>query len=283
MLVSFILCATLICVSTPVLAESAASAVSTPASKAANSVYSNDVNLIAEGGTLERPEQTFVVTHGLGGTSHGDRFEMLAHLLKQEFPNANVYRIDWTRPATAEMFGLPIPWQVAKRIDGVAAVAAAELRQAGIDPHQTTLIGESFGDYVNCGIARELGGVKTILAFNPANELGGYEPPDIRGLAVQSVTFISFSDCDTHRKIAQRTLLLDTPDISDPFAQHRYGIQWLCHTLEQHDDSWVKMEHAIPQAEDSRFDGTVLADGSLDARQPLIVRSVSNKEVFAAR
>ncbi|MFZ1006959.1 MAG: hypothetical protein WAN65_08990, partial [Candidatus Sulfotelmatobacter sp.] len=134
-----------------------------------------DVTLIAEGKMSPLAPRTFVITHGMGGTTSGDRFELLARQLKENFPEANVFRIDWSKPATATtFFGLPNPWIVAGRIDGVAAQAAQQLRAIDVDPQQVTLIGESFGVYVNQRIARALGGVQGMLAFNPASEEGGY-------------------------------------------------------------------------------------------------------------
>jgi hypothetical protein len=225
--------------------------------------------LVLEGTATPAAVQNFIVTHGMGGTSRGDRFELLARELKAHFPEANVYRIDWTRQSTAVLFGLPNPWAVALRINGVAAVAAEMLRSIGIDPHRTTFIGESFGNYVNYVIARELGGVESIIACNPANEIGGYLPPDLESVSEQSISIISRSEYDTHRKIAKWSVLLET-EVDDPLEQHRYGVQWLCNTLRRQDDSWVLLERNFSQADAVHFNGTALPDGSLIDEQPLL-------------
>ncbi len=227
-----------------------------------------DVNLAPVGTLSTKAPRTFIVTHGLGGTRPGDRFHQLASELKTRFPQANVVRLDWTRPATAEVWGMPNPWAVAPRINDVAAAATAKIREMGIDPQNMTLIGESFGNYVNFRVAKELEGVDTLLVFNPASEMGGYAPPDMRGAARRTVAFASRSSCDTQRKIADCSLLLQTPDGLDGFAQHRWGIQWFCCTLQRQDLGWALALPTIPSADDTHFDGVVLADGSLDGTQP---------------
>jgi hypothetical protein len=228
-----------------------------------------DVRLVPEGPISPAPVPTFVVTHGMGGTRAGDRFSLLAQRLKVAFPEANVYRVDWSPLAKAEIpFGLPNPWAVAKRIDRVAAQAAQLLDAAGVDPAQTTLIGESFGVYVNAQVARTLGGVRGMLAFNPASEAAGYAPPDLRTLADDSWALASASVFDARRKIAERSLFLAAPPDLGPYGQHTFGIVWLRHTLDRGDVSWVLFRRSIPLGPADRFDATAHSDGSLQNEQP---------------
>jgi hypothetical protein len=205
----------------------------------------------------------------MGGTAAGDRFDLLARGLKAAIPEANVYRVDWTPLAKDEsLFGLPNPWAVARRIDGVAARAAELLDEAGVEPAQTTLIGESFGVYVNAQIAETLGGVYGMLACSPASEAGGYAPPDLRTVAEDSWALVSASVFDAHLKIAERSLFLAAPADLGPYGQHTFCIEWLRQTLERGDVSWVLLRRNIPLGSADRFDATAATDGSLENEQP---------------
>ena len=117
-----------------------------------------------------------MIAHGLGGTVPEDRFCQLALEIKRTNPNANVLLIDWSSTAAQTRYGFPRIWHIAGCLDAIAADAASGLSSLEIDPDHTTLIGESFGVYVQGQIAKALGGVRHILAFNPASETGGYEP-----------------------------------------------------------------------------------------------------------
>jgi hypothetical protein len=75
------------------------------------------------------------------------------------------------------------------QIDGVGDEAAKKLGSLGVAADRVTFIGESFGHYVNARIAKQVGGVERIIVMNPASELGGYPPPDLRRCARVSWSF----------------------------------------------------------------------------------------------
>lgn len=204
------------------------------------------VQVRAAGGLVADPEWTYVVCHGMWGTQAGDRFERLGAAIKRQFPQSNVLLLDWTKSASAGG-GIFMAWRVAKNIDPVADEAAARLKGLPLDPARTTLIGESFGNYVNARAAKQLGGVGRILAFNPASELGGYTPPDLKAAAAAAWSFHSWSAYDTSRQIAHRELFLETAAGASELAQHMHGIAWLSERLEAGDQSWLLAEQPVPE------------------------------------
>jgi pimeloyl-ACP methyl ester carboxylesterase len=229
------------------------------------------IRLRSHGELHNSPSRTFVVTHGYNGTREEDRFQQLAWTLKRSFPDANVYLVDWSKLARDKgMFGLPNPWAVARRIDAVGRQAAMLLEEAGVDPARTTLIGESFGAYVNHRLAESLGGVDVEIALNPASPSGGYSPPDLRTWACSSLAFVTASPFDCQEKIADRTLQLTTPEGATPFDQHTYGVIWLRQRLEEGDRTWVQAERVIPRGDSDRFDAVASLDGGCQAEQPLL-------------
>jgi hypothetical protein len=211
------------------------------------------------------PDRFLVITHGLGGTAAGDRFRQLAESIVCTLPNAAVVIVDWTSSIQPGSLGMPNPWAAAKRIDDVATVAAASLQEQRIDPARTTLIGESFGNYVNYGIAAQLGGVERALVFNPASEAGGYPPPKFDCLAERSWSFHTPSVFDTRRDVAGYSLVLTTPVGADAFEQHTFGIRWLTRLVNDGHCDWLDSEPEILDGPEGSFDGRVNEDGSYDA------------------
>lgn len=209
----------------------------------------------------------FVITHGLCGTAPGDRFHRLAAALGQRFPDANVWLVDWSAASSAKICNLPNPWRVALSIDQVADQAAESLVAAGVDPTQTTLIGENFGNCVNARIAQQLGGVVRILAFNPAHEAGGYPTPDLRKCAARSWSFHTYSAFDTLQEIAEASIFLETPDSATAWEQHMAGIAWLANRMAVGDCSWLWAELALPPRTANHFHALATADGQLSDRQ----------------
>lgn len=205
---------------------------------------------------------TYIVCHGLGGTSEGDRFEELCRAIKASRPPANVLLIDWSTASRHKLLGLPDPWRVAREIKPVAAQAAAVLRDLDLDPAQTTAIGESFGVYVIAEVAMKLGGVEHILAFNPANELGGYAPSDLRKSARCSWSFHTYSPFDTTQEIAHGDFFLQTPAEFDHTAQHTHGIAWLTQRVAT-DTAWLRLEKTLPPAKANAFRCIAQLDGEL--------------------
>lgn len=185
--------------------------------------------------------RSFVITHGMYGTEIGDRFHALAEVVTRLEPQANVVLVDWSSAARTRSPFLQIitPNIVARQIDSVAADAATLLDELGIDVELTTLIGESFGNWVNAGIAKRIGRVDRILAMNPANELAGYRPPCLRDHARVSWSFHTYSLCDTLQPISHVTIFLETPSTFDMFAQHTSGICRLTAWLIDGNDRWL--------------------------------------------
>ncbi len=224
-----------------------------------------------------RKEPTYVITHGMGGTSDGDRFHKLANAISKTFPNACVLRVDWSERASATKYGLPDLCTVAASIDEVGDQAALLLQQEQIDPQRTIFIGESFGNWVNARIAHKLGGVQGILAMNPANESSGYTPPDLRKHAKHSWSFHTYSMFDTTNEIAESDFWLETPARVGHWEQHVAGIHWLSARLEAGDNSWLHMDKSLPQRRSGHFQALVTMDGLLSEEQLPRVRPVSTQ------
>ncbi len=208
--------------------------------------------------------QTFVISPGLGGCCVDDRFARLAAAISAQFPDANVVRVDWSQTACQRRFGILSPWKVAANIDDVAAEAAGELRERDIVPSTVTLIGESFGNYVNYKIATALGGVKHVLAFNPASEFGGYKPPDLKRCASQTWSFHTYSPYDTSVELAHSELFLETPTDSDCVAQHTFGIVWLAQQVDREDFSWLLLKQTLPARKNGAYCGKATLTGSVE-------------------
>jgi hypothetical protein len=195
-----------------------------------------------------KPTHIYVITHGMGGLS--ERFLDLARTIKKLEPAALVLIVDWTPGATKGIGSVPTPWAVAPQIDPTAAALAELLvpqqQKSDLSDGKITMIGESFGNYVNFQVAAALrkngsGPVALALAFNPANELGGYQPPDLGKMFQRSASFHTASPFDTQRRIAQFTLKLETAS-DDAFEQHTFGIRWLQERLVSGDRSWLRLE-----------------------------------------
>ncbi len=153
--------------------------------------------------TCDQAHPTFVITHGMGGTKSGDRFHQLADSICKAISECNVLLIDWSKQSCrTAWFGIPNPLAVAQNIDPVSKEASQLLMSLPIDPAQTTFIGESFGNCVNARIAETIGGRCRILAFNPANDAGGYKTPDLRACSDVAWSFQTYSMFDTQDSIA---------------------------------------------------------------------------------
>jgi len=195
----------------------------------------------------------YVIAHGQGGTRAGDRFQHLANAIRRECPDSSVLLIDWSVPATKTRYGIPWPWDVARAIDPVANECALHLRALKIAPQRTTFIGESFGCFVVNRIASATQGSARILAFNPANECGGYALPDLRKSVAKAWSFHTFSPFDTTHAIAHADVFLETPSAANSLIQHTFGISWLITTLKRGDRTWLEMSRSLPQRQSKVF------------------------------
>lgn len=221
------------------------------------------------GRPLDAGVECYVITHGMGGTASGDRFHRLAEAIHKRFPRACVLLVDWSEKSSAKPGSYPNPWKVAVSIDEVGDQAARLLKHGAIDPAKTTLIGESFGNWVNARLARQLGGVQGILAMNPAHEAGGYVPPDLRKHAKHSWSFHTYSIYDTTLEIADGDFWLATSDRANHLEQHVSGINWLTARLEAGDPSWLHMDRPLPQRREGHFRASATMDGKLlEQQQP---------------
>ena len=225
-----------------------------------STTFKQRVQLLSVGQIPESPSWWYVVTHGMGGMSEGDRFDELAQAIKEAFPKSNVYLLNWTHDASIS----PWPWVVARRIDTVAELAISQLRQHSVDPAKVTLIGESLGNNVNALIAQRMGQVAHILALNPAHELGGGGSLNLRAYSQTAWSFHSQSPYDTHLPVADRSILLNTPHDCNAIGQHTYGVAWLRTTLKNGDREWLQLEQVIPEGPSGMFDVAISPDGELD-------------------
>jgi hypothetical protein len=121
---------------------------------------------------------------------------------------------------------------------------------------------------VNARIAQQAGGVQGILAVNPAHEVGGYAPPDLRKHAHHSWSFQTYSVFDTSLEIAESDFWLETPAGASHWDQHVAGIAWLTARLEANDVSWLHMDKTLPQRRAGHFRASATLDGTLSDEQP---------------
>ena len=207
----------------------------------------------------------FVITHGMGGTHAGDRFHRLADVIFQTCPGSNVVLIDWSEASRSKtpFLGLPNPHVVASRIDRIGDDARGRLVALGCDPDRATFVGESFGNWVNARIAKQLGGVERILAMNPASELGGYPLPDLTKCARVSWSFHTFSVFDTLTKISHVGVFLETPKGATDLDRHTCGIGRLTELLANNDRSWLLAEVVLSEASEQSFERLATIDGRL--------------------
>ena len=214
---------------------------------------------------IDSDQPFFLVTHGMNGTMEGDRFHSLAEAIAAWSPQANVLLVDWSEAscATLPWCSLPDPFTVSKRIDAVGDDAAAMLGEMGFCPDRATLIGESFGNWVNARIANRFGMVDRILAMNPASEFGGYPPPNLRRCAATSWAFHTYSAFETLRRVADVSIFLETPTSADCFVQHTYGIGQLKTMLVAGDDGWLQDQCVWEGHDHNRFDAFATLDGKL--------------------
>jgi pimeloyl-ACP methyl ester carboxylesterase len=212
----------------------------------------------------ERDRPTFVLTHGMGGSKTGDRFHQLADAICKAMPECNVLLIDWSiLSSQTGLFGIPNPFAVAQSIDPVGREASELLKRWNIDPVRTTFIGESFGNYVNAQIAANLGGRGRILAFNPANAMGGYKVPNLRACSDVAWSFHTYSIFDTQDSIADLGIFLETSPLATEVDQHISGVSWLAERVSSGDLAWLQTTHNIAVHQAEYFDAIGTLSGAV--------------------
>ena len=222
------------------------------------------VRVVSFGELRSKPSWTYVIAHGLGGTKAGDRFHVLSNAIQSSFPEANVLLVEWNEVAKKKnLFGLPAVWRVSSKIRECGIRASELLKELNVDPKRTTVIGESFGTYVNFEIARQLGGIQRMLCFNPASELGGYRVPQMTNAVANCYSFHTVSMYDTQASICDHDIRLKLPHGMLKLHGHSYGIRWLTNTLRR-DNSWLLCERELPHATEESFAGTVSPNGHFD-------------------
>lgn len=221
------------------------------------------VRIIQFGQHHANPSWTYVITHGMGGTKMGDRFHQLASEIQRRFPTANVFLVDWTQVAGKKnLFGLPSVWRVSAQIKTCGELAHSALSELSIRPHQTTFVGESFGNYVNFEVASRMKKVARMLCFNAAVKLGGYSIPDVTTVATDCYSFQTRSFFDTQQRLCHQDIRLKLNVGMKTIKGHTYGIRWLLETLRRSDSSWIRCSRSVPTATDTSFSGIAYPNGS---------------------
>lgn len=219
----------------------------------------------------ERPDWTYVICHGMGGTKQGDRFEQLCNAIAVSEPGARVVLIDWTGQSQALLGVLPNPFRVARRLPAVSAEVADDLRQGPFDGARTTFIGESCGVHVLALVAKQLSGVARFVAMNPPNEQA-FTPIPLYKVADLSWSFHTYSPYDTLKDIAHHDFFLETCVGASHLAQHTYGVCWLCERILSGDLQWLYMRKPVPKRDADAFQVIARLDGQIELTHMLRTR-----------
>lgn len=156
--------------------------------------------------SIDPNKETVVVIHGWNPDKSEyqpkDYLEELTKTIGSK-PDLQVLALDWGKAAIDSTFilGNLIPLDAAKRIRPVAEWAAQTLTQLGIAPEKITLVGHSLGSYVSAEIGKMLGGVKNLVALDPAfptnrydvdgRESGQQRVTDFNQAAINSLAFFA--------------------------------------------------------------------------------------------
>lgn len=211
-----------------------------------------------------QPNRGYVICHGMDGTVAEDRFERLAQKLAQHHPDALVAQVDWSTLSKAQYLGLSNPWLVARRIPSVADACHEFFALWELTPEQWVFVGESFGNNVNARLSESLGNQSTLIAFNPASDLGGGGCLDLRKCSLRSFAFQTDSTYDTLRSVAHRDVFLVASDGSNDLEKHTCGIQWLVDQLETTSMDLFERLEQLPLTDAQFFTATVDASGRLE-------------------
>lgn len=157
----------------------------------------------AERSNIDLNKNTVVVIHGRGDGKTDTDITGLAQTAagSQYYPNSQVLYLDWKEAASS---GSPIPKDAAKRISPVAEWATNRLKELGIAPEKTILLGHSLGSYVASEMGRIGGKVKELVALDPAFPAGEY---DINGNKPGDDRTVNF------REAATKSIALVASDI----------------------------------------------------------------------
>ncbi len=210
-----------------------------------------------------QPNRGYVICHGMDGTVSQDRFEQLAKNLAQRHPDAAVAQIDWSSLSKAKCLSLPVPWTVAHRIPSVAEACYEVIVDWRLTSEQWVFVGESFGNNVNALLSERLGNQSTLVAFNPASDLGGGGCLDLRKCSLRSYAFQTDSTYDTWRSVAHRDVFLVAADSSSDLEKHTYGVQWFVDQLEALSLDVFDILEQLPLTDSQLFTASIDASGQL--------------------
>lgn len=210
-----------------------------------------------------QPDRGFVICHGMNGTKSNDRFARLAQKLIEHHPDALIAQIDWSPLSKAECLGLPNPWRVSRRIPSVAEACHDVIAEWGLAPERWVFIGESFGNNVNARLSESLGSRSTMVAFNPASELGGGGRLDLQACSLRSFAFHTDSTYDTLRSVAHHDVFLVASVSSNDLEKHTYGVQWFVDQLEIAPLDVFDTLEQLPLTDSHFFTASVDASGRL--------------------
>jgi pimeloyl-ACP methyl ester carboxylesterase len=147
-----------------------------------------------DGGPIDPTKPTWLIIHGWN--SNPANFSELANAIHGQLTSDQILTLDWSD--AAQSFD---PFVVESRIPLVASWASTALINHGFSGSSLNVIGHSFGSYIADEIAEQIaGGVNTIVALDPAQDVfGGYDPDGPGGVnfAQYSQFSLAFHDSDS--------------------------------------------------------------------------------------
>jgi hypothetical protein len=236
--------------------------------------------------TIQSAQNVYILTHGYGGyfenaldpsVAKRDDFNRLAQTIKEKDPNAVVLILTWQEAATN-----PVIFASGTQVGPSAQSFAAQLQAIGIDTtrQKVTFIGESYGTYVNGGIAQQLAAQGNYnpnnvnwIGCNPASEKSGQSPFTWvdKNLFNVAVALQTNSLADTQLKgFADYHVYLKT-NKTDTVGLHTAGITALEQAIRTNPD-WLTLSPALVQQLNNGKTGDTpvsgfgyVYDGTLDA------------------
>ena len=138
-----------------------------------------------DGSSIDPARPTWLIIHGWNSSPAA--FADLVNTIHSQRPTDQILVLDWQTAANTGPFN---PFDAEKRIPIVATWAATTLKSAGFSGANINEIGHSFGAYIAGEIAEQMpGGVNTIVALDPAIDVGGNYNPEGTG----GVNFAQYS------------------------------------------------------------------------------------------
>jgi len=167
---------------------------------------------------IEENKKTILITHGWTDRSDSDNMIPLFKAATNAYSDHQVIALDWREPAddSRDVIGIDvevpftdidvdyhrkgIPYHSARSIAPVADWAKNTLDSLGVKANQLTLMGHSLGSLVSSEIGRLFGGVKNLIALDPAfpwkdydidgNKEKRQQVEDFKNVASNSTAFV---------------------------------------------------------------------------------------------